>query len=129
MKFSRLPPKDGSLLVPGRGGGGGQHRRVFGRKHCVVVGLLVTLASSGHKVGRSLAKVGGQHRRIQVSYLPIGAPETLAAKLKEREREREEMMRKTEKKKESKMPYFFYGLLKREKERKRKRERKEGERE
>ena len=36
----------------------------FRQKHCVdsvVVGLLVSLASSGRKVGRSLAKVGGQN--------------------------------------------------------------------
>ena len=43
------------------------------------------------KVGRSLAKVGGQHRRFQVSFLQIGAlaMEMSAAKLKERKRERE----------------------------------------
>ena len=35
---------------------------MFGRKHGVVVGLLVVLACSGLKVGRGLAKVGGQHR-------------------------------------------------------------------
>jgi len=46
---------------------------ICGRKHCVVVGLLVSLTSSGLKVGRSLAKVGGQTRRFQVSFLPTGA--------------------------------------------------------
>jgi len=74
-------------LVPGRGGGGGQFRRVlaiFGRNG--VVTFLESLASSGVKVGRSLAKVSG-HRRFQVSSLPIGAPEMLAAKLEERKKE------------------------------------------
>ena len=59
------------LLVPGRGGGGGQHRRVlaiFGRNILHCVGLLVFLASSGLKVGRSLAKVVGQHRHFQVAF-------------------------------------------------------------
>ena len=76
-------PLDPSVLVPGRGGGGGQHRCAFaniGRQHGVVHGLLVSLASSGLKVGRSLAKVQSElDSRFQVSSLPIGVPEVILA--------------------------------------------------
>ena len=73
------------IIGPRRRGGGGQYLCIlasFGRKHGVVLGLLVSLVSSGLKAGRSLGKVGGQHRRFQVSFLPIGALEAmLAAKI------------------------------------------------
>ena len=110
-------PHDQSLFVPERGRG--QYRCVlanFGRKLGVVLGLLVSLASSGLKVGRSLAQLGGQHRHFQVSFLPISAPEMLAAKLKERERREREKERKRE-------------GLRGERERKKKKEREKREKE
>jgi len=122
--------KSPSLLVPGRGGGGGKYRRVL-----AIFGLLVSLASSGLKEGRSLTKVGGQHRRFQVSFVPIGAPDMLAAKFKERERktkregrnrererkcekEKREKQRETEKREKDRKTEKTHGERKNERERK-----------
>ena len=73
--FITLRTVNAAVLRPygpsGRGGGGGPISlcpcQFFGRKHDVVLGFLVSLASSCLKLGRSLAQVGRHHRRFQVS--------------------------------------------------------------
>ena len=52
-------------------------------------------------VGRGLAKVGGQHRRFQVSFLRSAPEAMLAAKLKKREGRERERQKDREKETES----------------------------
>ena len=76
VKLQVLCPHNPCSWATGRGGGGGRYRLILtvsGRKHGVVVGLLVSLAPKGIKVGRGLAKASVQDRCFLV-YRHLGSP-------------------------------------------------------